>query len=385
MPAETFGSRSLISTGHDFVNEKFAVVGRWLTMNFDRILILISASSLLYVVGYAILSQSSKPSSATWSPPVASPAIVCESDHFDFGRQQEQEVATHAFVVSNQTDKAYKVADVRATCGCLITRTELTGSQLDPGRFIHVPVAVDLQGKAGRFQGFVWVHFVPTESSDAQYGEQVIKLSVSGDVDALLVADPSTVDFGRLIPGAAREVTIRRTDGKSLSMPTFHSTSSLISVADTELQENHCTIQLVVLDFEDVGNDPKLESALNVTVPGVSAVAGNLSIPVTGSFFDQNFQVTPSRFVFNSRRLKQRLIVDGEEETLRSMELTTNFEAEVELHVEPIEANQAGRREFWLEWKLAHKLKQEGGHYVKGEVVLSSQAGSLKLPVMVGP
>ena len=140
-----------------------------------------------------------------------------------------------------------------------------------------------------------------------------------------------------------------------------------------------------MLDFEDAGNDPKLESALNVTVPGVSAVAGNLSIPVTGSFFDQNFQVTPSRFVFNSRRLKQRLIVDGEEETLRSMELTTNFEAEVELHVEPIEANQAGRREFWLEWKLTHKLKQEGGHYVKGEVVLSSPAGSLKLPVMVGP
>lgn len=353
-------------------------------MNFDRILILISTCSMLAVVGLSVAVQPTEPTSASSKSAVVTPAILCQEEHFEFGMLKEGDIPTHAFIVQNQTDKAFKVIDVRSTCGCLITRTELTGQQLDPGGLMHVPVAVDLQGKSGRFQGFVWVQFAYAEASDSKTVEQVIKLSVSGDVETLLVADPSTVDFGRLVPGDTKEVILSRTDGKPLQMPTLHSTSSIVSVEATELHENKCKIRLVVLGVEGSDSDPKLEAAVNVTVPGVSGLAGSLSIPVTGRLFDQVFHVSPSRFVFNAKRSKQRLIVDGEEDALRAMELTTNFESEVKLHIEPIEVNQSGRREFWLEWKSVPGLEKEGGRYVKGEVVLKSQAGSLKLPVMVG-
>lgn len=132
---------------------------------------------------------------AAESPPALAPKIVCPETVFDFGEKENSQVVEHHYVVRNEGTLSLEIRGVRASCGC--TAVKPTDSVVPPGGDTTIQARFDLRGRSG-----MQVKTITVESNDPE--RPVVHLQIRGTAVQGLRAQPSTLFFGRIEPGAER-------------------------------------------------------------------------------------------------------------------------------------------------------------------------------------
>ncbi len=84
------------------------------------------------------------------------PAQPEDPSTWDFGSIKPGQVLTHAFVLKNETDRAFSIKDITTSCGCTVSRAAKT--TLAPGESTSIEVTFNSKGYSGSIRQFVYVY-----------------------------------------------------------------------------------------------------------------------------------------------------------------------------------------------------------------------------------
>ena len=123
------------------------------------------------------------------------PKIVCDQPIFDFGTTNNSGFVEHDYAIRNAGTLSLEIRNVHASCGC--TAVKPSQSVIPPGGEASISAKLDLRGRSG-----AQIKTITVASSDPQTPNLMLQLK--GTAVQALRAEPSTLFFGRLEPGAAR-------------------------------------------------------------------------------------------------------------------------------------------------------------------------------------
>lgn len=129
------------------------------------------------------------------APAALAPKMVCPETVYDFGERENDQVVEHHFVVRNEGTLSLEIRNVRASCGC--TAVKPTDNVVAPGGQTTIQVRFDLRGRNGRQIKTIFV-----QSNDPETPN--LNLQIQGTIVQGLQAQPATLFFGRVEPGAQR-------------------------------------------------------------------------------------------------------------------------------------------------------------------------------------
>lgn len=129
---------------------------------------------------------------------VLAPKIVCDEMVFDFGERDNSGFVEHDFPIRNAGTLPLEIRNVRASCGC--TAVKPSQNVVQPGESAAISARFDLRGRNG-----MQVKTITVTSNDPEKPDLVLQLK--GTAMQALSAQPSTLFFGRLEPGASRSRT----------------------------------------------------------------------------------------------------------------------------------------------------------------------------------
>ncbi|MGD9781290.1 MAG: DUF1573 domain-containing protein [Kiritimatiellia bacterium] len=154
------------------------------------------------------------------------PKIVCDQPIFDFGATNNTGFVEHHFPIRNAGTLSLEIRNVRASCGC--TAVKPSQSVIPPGGEATIGAKLDLRGRSG-----MQIKSITVESNDPQTPHLMLQLK--GTAVLPLRAEPSTLFFGRLEPGAARTRTFEVVSGRGpiqiVGTRTDHPGLSVVPVA----------------------------------------------------------------------------------------------------------------------------------------------------------
>lgn len=135
--------------------------------------------------------------------------FVCDAPVHDFGAVAQGTVVRHVFRLRNDGDKALRITEVSAPCGCAVAL--LPDRPVPPGEEGAIEVAFDTSHFRGRKTKSVFV-------STNDPSQSLRQLTLTGDVTAEVVADPPVLYLGRVHPGTntTAEIRLISTSGMSL-------------------------------------------------------------------------------------------------------------------------------------------------------------------------
>jgi len=167
-----------------------------------------------------VLTSSVLPSGCSPSGPVsAPPKIVFQETTHDFGRTAQGTKVTHSYAFRNAGGLDLTIDNVRASCGCTVAAA--SGRVIPPGGEGSIETMLDTARDSGRKTRTITVY-----SNDP--AQPVTNLSLAGEVDAAVAADPPALYVGhvqrgqtprnqvRLLVADAALVTRAESDGKVL-------------------------------------------------------------------------------------------------------------------------------------------------------------------------
>jgi hypothetical protein len=143
-------------------------------------------------------------------PPAAPPKIVFQETTHDFGRTAQGTEVTYTYAFHNAGGLDLSIDNVRGSCGCTVAAP--SSRILHPGEDGSIAVALDTARESGRQTRTITVY-----SNDP--AQPVTTLSLVGDVDAEVAADPPELYVGHLRRGQAarNEVRLLAADNVSVS------------------------------------------------------------------------------------------------------------------------------------------------------------------------
>ena len=162
------------------------------------------------------------------------PIIEISKPVFDFGTAERGDLLEHEFVITNAGKAPLLIEKAQPTCGC--TTVQSPSKAIEPGQQAGLKAVFDTRGRLGSQNSTIIV-----KSNDPHATS--VRLSIVGKVVSRIVAEPSTVDFGRILPGQPsnlRQVNVRSVDGlkfKIVRTEVSHSGLSL-DVTETIAQES---------------------------------------------------------------------------------------------------------------------------------------------------
>lgn len=142
------------------------------------------------------------PAAASGAP---APKIVCAEPIFDFGEMNNTEFVEHDYPIRNEGQTSLEITDVRASCGC--TAVKPSQDVIPPGGEASIRARLDLRGRMG-----MQVKTITVNSNDPQTPSLVLQLK--GTALQVLRAEPSSLFFGRVEPGAVRSRTFDVVSGR---------------------------------------------------------------------------------------------------------------------------------------------------------------------------
>jgi hypothetical protein len=92
---------------------------------------------------------------------------------WDFGRIKEGEIASHRFVLKNESDKEIRIKDITSSCGC--TAYDITSKIIMPAEEASIGVKFNSKGYYGPVKQYVYVH---TDNPD----NPIIRLTIQVEV-----------------------------------------------------------------------------------------------------------------------------------------------------------------------------------------------------------
>ena len=192
-------------------------------MRFGPLLCSLLASSI-------VLSGCS-PSGQVSSPP----RIVFQETTHDFGRTMQGTKVTHSYAFRNAGRLDLTIDNLRASCACTVVAA--SGRVIPPGGEGRIDATFDTTGDSGRKTRTITVY-----SNDP--AQPVTNLSLTGEIDAEVAADPPALYVGHvqrgqtprnqvhLLVADAALLTRAESDGKLLD-PSLHTTGAGTSLSVT--------------------------------------------------------------------------------------------------------------------------------------------------------
>lgn len=136
-----------------------------------------------------------EPAAAPPADPGAAPRIVCPEPIFDFGDKNNSESVEHNYVIRNTGNVSLEIQDVRASCGC--TAVKPSQNVIPPGGEAFIAARLDLRGRSG-----MQIKTITVSCNDPATPQLVLQMK--GNAIQPLRAEPASLFFGRVDPGAPR-------------------------------------------------------------------------------------------------------------------------------------------------------------------------------------
>ncbi len=355
-------------------------------MNLDRLFYLLLTFILIAFAYFALAFEVKPITRETQSQDVnrdGLAGLTCGEPEHDFGRVQSDGQSVHLFQVSNQSNYSVEILTVNSSCGCLVTRSQLTGQTVEKGGSVGIPVMLDWRGKNGPFQGVVDVKFRALDKDlDSRLGNKAIQFVVRGDVLPLLSCNTDSIDFGRIEKAKSQKVVVSRIDGLSMKDLVVETTNEVVTAKVLRSDDNHCEIEVSVV-VDPASNRTRLNASLNLELPDIKGNGRLLFIPIRGEYLKSNLTFFPTRFVFNPKRTQQRLIIQIGTTIDKPVELSVSESLKGKLQIEPQESSGNGERHYELNL-IADQTSLSGGRgFEKGEIIVSNGTDRVGIPVMI--
>lgn len=156
---------------------------------------------LAFLLSLPVLAQD--PAAAAGDAPA--PKIVVPETVFDFGTRESTEVVEHDYVIRNEGNLSLEILSVRASCGC--TAVKPSQNVIAPGEEATVQARFDLRGRNG-----MQIKTITVNSNDPN--TPTVTMQLKGTIVNALSAQPSSIFFGRVEPGAVRTRPFEIVSGK---------------------------------------------------------------------------------------------------------------------------------------------------------------------------
>lgn len=174
--------------------------------------------------------QSHTPASIHVEMDAATPAHT----EIDIGKQDAMSspYVERTILLHNRSAEPLTVASLTASCGCTTLLTGKSGEfpyRLNPGKEMAVAVRIDLSHlRAGRIDKFIWVNLAGQSSPSET-------IEIVGNLRESVSLTPSLLDFGKVISGQSKTLTLKATLDKRLltggAWPKLASSESGVQVA----------------------------------------------------------------------------------------------------------------------------------------------------------
>jgi hypothetical protein len=133
-------------------------------------------------------------------PASAPPKIVFQETTHDFGRTPQGAKVTHSYAFRNAGGLDLSIDNVRASCGCTVATA--AGRSIPPGGAGSIDITLDTTHDSGRKTRTITVY-----SNDP--AQPVTNLSLAGEVDAEVAADPPALYVGHVQRGQTPRNQVR--------------------------------------------------------------------------------------------------------------------------------------------------------------------------------
>jgi len=201
-------------------------------------------------------------------PPPVPPKISFEETTHDFGRTAQGSPVTHAYVFRNAGGLDLTIDNVRASCACTVTAP--SSRVLHPGDGGTITVSLDTSREVGRKTRTITVY-----SNDP--GQPVTTLSLTGDVEADLAADPPALYVGHLQRNQVAQNEVRLLARPGVAVGSVEGSGKVV---DASLRTTPAGARLRITIKPDA---PPGRFKDTVTVRTNSTRHPTLTIPVVGS------------------------------------------------------------------------------------------------------
>ena len=155
---------------------------------------LVSALFLTILLPFSLQAQ--EPAAPEAAP--LTPKIVCDEPNFDFGEKPNTGFIEHSYPIRNAGTLSLEIQNVHASCGC--TAVKPSQNVIPPGGEAAIEARLDLRGRSGFQQKSITV-----QCNDPATPTLILQLK--GTAVQVLRAQPSSLFFGRIGPGAEHSRT----------------------------------------------------------------------------------------------------------------------------------------------------------------------------------
>jgi hypothetical protein len=214
--------------------------------------------SALFLTALLPLSlQAQDPAAPAASPEALAPKIVCDEPIFDFGEMNNTEFVEHDYPIRNEGQLSLEIKDVHASCGC--TAVKPSQDVVPPGGEASIRARLDLHGRTG-----MQMKTITVNSNDPNTPSLVLQLK--GTAVAALRAEPSSLFFGRVEPGAVRSRTFAVISGRGP-----------IQIVSSRTDNPGLILTPVAAEAGADGTSQRFELALDAALPEGN-VSGNVFV-----------------------------------------------------------------------------------------------------------
>lgn len=334
------------------------------------------------MVGYRSWTQVAAATDSL-SDEVSSALLICNQPQHDFGDVVFALESSHMFRVKNNSQRPVRIVDIRSTCGCMVTRTQLRGATIAADEEINVPVLVNWVGKNGQVAAQITIQSeflnVGTENSSR---DNFLYLSVRGTVAPVLVAEPPSIDFGLIDGMIVRTLSVTRNDSRPIADMKIHATNPAVQAKVVSQSEICCVIELVA-DAKLFESGKRLDASLNVQVPDVIGLGGFLYVPLLGTTLDPNLRCFPSRLVFHRNRTRQQLTVEISQNLDHPIELNLSDNLKSCLTISRDGQDLGTKRRYWIDWAADESMFAIGESSRLGEFRVGHLGNVTTLPLLI--
>ncbi len=234
-------------------------------------------------------------------------ALSVDDPVFDWGSVYQGEKIDHTFTLSNKSDKAFTIKEVKLNCGCLVAMGEVKEKRLDPGKSMPVAIRVDTTKlKSGPLTKTATIK---TDVLPSGYN-----LVLKGEVKEALRAEPRAISLVLIrdenVPVKPLQIKLHPNlkEGPTRLKKVRLEKGLVAAVLKKTKPGNPFMVEIRPWSISRYKNNVRSDTLLvEVSVEGKDLVQ---SFPISIILKDR-IQVLPSKSFFFSRRVTKKLKMPG--------------------------------------------------------------------------
>jgi len=250
-------------------------------IQMKKIPVLILAILFTASLSYAQSEQVDDGSAEIHVDPASKARISIPEDMWDFGSIPLDAIVAHDFTIKNTGTDTLVITEVKPICGC--TTAPLESDKIAPGESTELHVQLNTKRLNGLVRKFINITCSDPISPYLRIGLR----AVINDPEQMLVASPGTADFGNVLKGEKKSITLNLSNtGNSDAVVTILAApdESKISykLANKTLKAGEST----ELSFDLSGQMRAGGFASSLTLESEGKPETRISIPIAGTIVE---------------------------------------------------------------------------------------------------